>query len=46
MKPRTPIDNCPHDQVEYDEVVDEEYCVACGYIFKQDPGGWIDVNNS
>lgn len=37
-----PIDNCPHD-FEWDDVAQEEYCKHCGFVPKQESGGWNDA---
>jgi hypothetical protein len=44
MKPRVPIDNCPHEFVEHDDVADEDYCTSCGLVFENEPGGWQDAS--
>ena len=46
MRPRVPIDNCPHENIEHDEVAGEDYCVDCGLVFKEEPGGWFDAQDS
>lgn len=43
-KPRTPIDNCPHEMI-WDEIAQEEYCRFCGLINKEEPGGWLEPND-
>lgn len=41
MKPRVPIDNCPHE-FAHDDVADEDYCIHCGLVEKPEPSGWIE----
>lgn len=44
MKPRIPIDNCPHE-FAWDDVAEEEYCVHCGLVNKEEKGGWLEPDD-
>ena len=44
MRPRIPIDDCDH-KFEYDEVAEEDYCVYCGLVIKDENEGWVEPND-